>query len=1139
MQNSNYESLLGKIDQFTRKYYINNLIRGILYSTAVLLVAFIGFALLEHYYFTATTSSMQLRKGLFYTFLGISALTLGGLVFRPLLQYFRLGRVISHEQAAQIIGQHFGAVKDKLLNVLQLKEQMNYNQSALVAASINQKIQNLKPVPFASAIDLKENKRYLRYALPPLLLLLLLLVTSNVLEESTERILNNNRDFERAALFRFVVPNEARQVVQYEDYTLEVEVEGEALPNEVFIEVDNYKYKLQKIKPNRFSYTFVELRKDTDFNLAANGVQSKNYHIDVLEKPQIADFDITLDYPSYTGRKDETITGIGDLVVPVGTNIEWLFKSLNTTNVRVQFPGETMAEATTQVGSSAFSVKKRLLREGAYKVFISNDELPTGDSILYTLSLIPDLYPSIEVQSSRDSLNDKVVYFVGEASDDYGVSTLDFYYKIEREGQVVKEEKQPMTISKGKQTTYDHIVNVKELGLRPGDKLSYYFQVFDNDAINGRKSAKTGQMYYEMPSVEELKEQEQSNNAKIKDELEEALKKMKKLGEDVRRVQNRILQKKEMNWQDRRELEKLIEKRQEVEKEIQQAQENFEENIEKQDEYQKVSKEIAEKQEMLQKLFDEVMNDEMKDLFQEMEEMLNEMDQEKLKEQLDEIQMSEDEMAKELDRMLELFKKMEVEKQMEDAVSELDSLAKQQDELGKKSEELAKEQEKLKDEPKDSKANKELEKKQEALKKEQEDINKQFEDIMKKVEEAREKNKELENPMEMNSEKLEQQQQDAQENMQNSSQQLQKKNNKKASKSQKNASKSMKQMSKEMKEMMQMNQMAQMQQDVKSMRQLLENLVDMSFEQEALIENVNVTITNTPTYVRLVQQQDKLRDDFKHIEDSLQMLSKRVYQLEAFITEKVTEVKRNLKKSVKTLEDRKKSTAVVQQQYAMTGVNDLALMLNEAMAQMQQQMAQQMPGQQMCEKPGQGQPGGQGQGMGKDGKKPGMGGLRKMQEQLNQQLQQMKDMMKNGKMPGGKQFAQMAAKQAAIRKALQDAKKAKQKNGKGGGKELQDLIDAMDKVETELVNKRLPNDMNNRQQDIITRLLEAENAERERELDEQRKAERPDEYTPKMPPAMEEYLRKRKGQVELFKTVSPSLKPYYKNLVEKYFRALN
>jgi hypothetical protein len=1152
MQNSNYQSLIEKIDQFTRKYYMNNLIRGSLYSIGVLLAAFISFSLLESYYFSATTSSIELRKILFYSFIGISVLTLGVLVFRPLLQYFKLGAVISHEQAASIIGHHFGNVKDKLLNVLQLKDQMNYADSALVEASINQKIQNLKPVPFAAAIDLKENKRYLRYALPPLLLLLLLLFSSNILEESAGRIINNNKEFEKAALFSFVIDDKERKVVQYNNYELEVHVDGEALPNEVFIEVDNYKYKLEKKSPNTFKYTFVELRKDTKFNLTANGVISKNYDIDVLEKPQIADFDINLTYPSYTGRKNESITGIGDLVVPVGTNIDWLFKSINTNALSIKFPGEGGKTETTQVGESAFSIKKRVLKEGTYKIFIGNKELPTGDSISYSLTLIPDMYPSIEVQSNRDSLNDKVVYFVGEASDDYGLRGLNFNYKIERADQVIKEDKISMTITKGKQTTYDHIMNVNDLNLKPGDKLSYYFQVFDNDGVKGSKSVKTPVMYYEMPTVEELKENETTNNTEIKSELEDAIKKMKKLGDNVKKVQNRILQKKDMNWQDRRELEKLIKEREEIAEEIKDAKENFDENIQKQEEYQKVSKEIAEKQEMLQKLFDEVMNDEMKDLFQEMEEMLNEMDQEQLKEQLDEIKMSEEEMEKELDRMLELFKKMEVEKAMEDVVSELDSLAKEQEELSKEAEENAKEDKKedgdKKDGDKEDGDKKDGDKKdgddkkkmsQEEMEKKQEEINEKFDKIMEKVEEAKKKNEELESPMDMDSEEMDEQQKDVQENLQNSSDQLQKKKNKKASKSQKNAAQKMKEMSKEMKEMMKMNEMEQMKEDVKSMRQLLENLVDMSFDQEDLIDEVNVTIKNTPTYVKLVQKQDKIKDDFRHIEDSLQALSKRVYQIEAFVTEKVTQVKKTLKKSVKTLEERQKRTAVVQQQYTMTGVNDLALMLNEAMDQMQQKMAQQMPGTQVCEKPGQGKPGGQGEGKGKDGKKPGMGGMRQMQEQLNKQMEQMKEMMKQGKMPGGKQFAQMAAKQSAIRKALQDAKKKGQKKGKGGGKELQEMIDAMDKVETDLVNKRLPNDMQKRQKDILTRLLQAENAERERELDEKREAERPDKYVPKMPPALEEYLKKRQGQVEMFKTVSPSLKPYYKNLVEKYFRALN
>ena len=1126
MQQNNYQHLIQKLDQFIRKYYINKLIKGSLISIGLLLISFIAFALLEYYYFNATYSSMSLRKGLYYTFLTLSTFTLGSLVFKPLLQYFSLGKVISHKQAAQIIGAHFQNVQDKLLNVIQLKEQSSVSETALLEASINQKIQKLNPVPFASAINLKENKKHLRYALPPLLLLFFLLFSSNIIEESAGRIINNNKDFERDALFSFKVEKEKMQVVQYTNFKLDVKIEGEALPDEVFVEFDNYKYKLDKKSPNQFSYTFVELRKDTRFNLYANGLRSKYFEIDVLEKPQISDFEIELDYPSYTGRRNEIIKGIGDLVVPVGTDINWLFNSINTHQLSILFPGETKATTTTQVGKQNFNLRKKILKEGNYKIYLSNQELPEGDSVVYSMTLIPDLYPSIDVKSSSDSTNDKIVYFVGEASDDYGIKKLDFYYSIEREVQQLKEESIAMAINKGKQTTYDYILDVKMLDLQAGDKLSYYFKVYDNDAVNGSKSAQTPLMYFKMPTVEELKKQESTNNSEIKTNLEDAIKKMKKLGEDVKNVQNRILQKKEMNWQDRRELEKLIKEREAIQEDIEKAKNNFNENIEKQEEYQQVNEEVAKKQEMLQKLFDELMNDEMKELFKEMEEMLNEMDQEKLKEQLDEIQMSEDEMEKELDRMLELFKKMEVEKQMEDAVNELDSLAKEQEELSKKTKEN------------DKQKGEEQAQEQEKLEKEQEKINEKFDKIMEKVAEAKKKNEELESPMNMENEALEQQQQDAKESLENSSEQLQQQKNKKASKSQKNAAEKMKEMSKSMQDMMQMNQMEQMKEDVKSMRQLLENLVDMSFEQEQLIEDVNNTITNTPSYVGLVQNQDKLKDDFRHIEDSLHALSKRVYQIESFVSEKVTEVKKTLKNSVKTLEERQKRTAVVQQQYTMTGVNDLALMLNEAMDQMQQQMAQQMPGQQMCEKPGGNRPG-NGKGMGKDGKKPGMGGLRKMQEQLNKQLQQMKEQMKQGKMPGSKQFAQMAAKQAAIRKALQDAKNKKKEKGKGGGKEIQDLMDKMDKIETDLVNKRLPNDLNKRQKDIMTRLLQAENAERERELDEKREAEKPDDYIPKMPPSLEEYLKKRRSQVEMFKTVSPSLKPYYKNLVESYFRALN
>jgi len=1122
MQNSNYHILIEKLDAFIRKYYVNNLIRGSLHSLALISVMWTSFVLLEHYVFNASVSSMAFRKALFYSFSFSALIALGVWVLIPMVQYFRLGKIISHEKAAQIIGEHFANVKDKLLNVLQLKSMSEQEHSSLLVAAINQKTEELKPVPFKNAIDLKKNRKYLRFVLPPLFIFLGLLLSSNIIQNSTNRILNSNMEFEREAPFEFVVLNSDKKVVQFEDFTLEVEIKDKgAMPSEVFIEVDNYKYKLEKTGPSKYKYTFYKIQKDAKFRLSANGFSSKNYDINVLEKPNILDLAVRLKYPAYTGRSNENVSNVGDLAVPVGTDIEWLFGAENTDALSVLFPGDENPVNAQRADRKMYTIRKKVMQDGVYKIFISNSLLPNADSVSYTLTVIPDLFPSIELEKFADSTDERVVYLAGEASDDYGIRNLSLHYSIEREGKLIKQETMPMAISAGKQTTYNHTLNMRSFDLKAGDKFSYYFQVWDNDGVQGSKSAKTAMMFYQMPTMDEVEKKEESNNEQIKSDLENAMKEVEELQKALKKAKEGVLQKNELNWQDRREIEKLLDQQKQAEEKIKEAQENFKENMKNQEEFQKVDEELMEKQKMLEELFEQIMSDEMKELFEKMEKMLDNLNKDEVLKQMENMELNDEKLKAELDRMLELFKKMEVEKEMTDAISKLDSLAQKQEELSKETE---------KNENASPEKQKELEKKQDEL-------NKEFEKIQEKIDKAKEKNKELEQPMDLDSKELEQQEKDVQEEQENSSQQLDKKQNKNASKSQKNAAQKMKKMSKQMQQMMQMNQMQQMEEDVKAMRQLLENLVGLSFEQERLIDEVAKSIPNTPAYTGLVREQFKLKDDFKHIEDSLNVLAKRVHQIQGFITEKVTDVKKSIKNSITDLEDRDKRAASVNQQYAMTYVNDLALMLSESMNQMQQQMAQQMSGQQMCEKPGDGQDG-DGKKPGKPGNKPGMGGLKQMQDQLNQQIEKMQQQMKNGQNPSSKDFAEMAAKQAAIRKALQDMKRQKQQNGKDGGKELQDLMNQMDKTETDLVNKKLPNDINKRQQDILTKLLEHEKAEREREYNNERKSEQPKQTEPKIPPAMQDYLKQRKGQVEMFKTVSPALKPYYKNLVEEYFRSL-
>ncbi len=1110
---SSYDLLIQRLDQFTRKYYLNKLIKGSLYTVAITLALFLLFNLLEHQFYF----SKVVRRVFFFSFLLVSLGSVGYLVLLPLLRYFNLGSTISHEKAADIIGNHFSNVKDKLLNILQLNNiSNNQTNKELIEASIDQKIENIKIVPFKSAVDLSVNKKYLKYVVPPFLILLILLFAApSLIKDSTYRIINNDKEFEKDALFSFMLPNEDLVVLQGEDYYLNLKVEGQVIPSDVFIQFEDFSYKLEKEDVGRFGYTFKNVQKDIDFTLFSGNVDSKKQTLKILPTSSITDFSLSLNYPSYTGRKDEVIHNIGDAFIPQGTQVNWLYTAENTDNISFRFDNGKIYPLKKQ-RKKQFSFTKNLMKSSTYSVYANNKYMPAPDSASYSLSVTPDNYPIVSVEQFIDSIDNTVRYFVGDASDDYGIQSLKFHYQIINEKGVSKIKK-AIDIEKqaGKEITYNYILSSADLGLLPGDRLSYYFEVYDNDQINGSKSAKTETILLEKPTKEAFEEEEDANEEEIKEDLKEALKESKDLQEALKKLREKLLQKKEPSWQDQKELEKLLEKQKEIDEKIKKAKEKFEKNLENQEEFTERKEEILKKQEQIQKLFEESVDKEMQQLMEQIQELMQELNKDEMMEKVEDFEQNEEKMEQEMDRLLELFKQLEVEKEIQDQIEKL--------------KELAEEQEKLAEETKNE------EKPQEELKKEQEKLNEELEKVKKALEEIEKKNEELEFPKSMDEEENADEMEDIQEEMEKSQENLEKKENSDASKKQKSAAQKMEKMAESLQQQMESGEQEQAEEDMKALRQLLENLVTLSFDQEDLVSSFSKSTVNTPRYVSLVQNQFKLNEDFELISDSLFALSKRVSELETFVTDKVHEVEFNMAESLVNLEERKKPEAQNNQRKTMTNVNDLALMLSEAMNQMQQQMASGMPGSQMCKKPGGGSP--------KPGQKGNKGSvpMDKISEGQKQLGEQMKKMGKGQKGKNGsgdaKSFAEAAAKQAALRKALEEIKKEQQEQGKGG-QGLQEVIDQMNKIEIDLVNKRLNNDLLNRQQDIETRLLEAEKADRKREYDNKREAESGKDIKRTMPKSIQEYIKNKKAEIDVYRKVSPELRPYYKQLVDKYYNAL-
>src|SRR6195952_1342818 len=341
----NYELLIGKINIFIKKYYFNNFLRGLIFLGAGLFSAYVVITLSEYF----GNFNTLFRSILFYFFILLNLALIGWLVIPSLLAWLKLGKTLTHDQAAEIIGRYFTDVDDKLLNTLQLKKQAitDERHRALIEASIDQKIELLKPVSFPSAINIKENSRYLKWIITPVAVICVIaLAAPSVLTESTKRLIRHNEYFAPVAPFKFIVQNPSLSVVQGQDLKLDLKLEGDKLPADVYLETANNTFKLDKENISRFHYLFTNLQQNTYFKFIGNGFSSAVYEIKVNLRPALLHFDVQLNYPAYLHKKNETLANAGDLTVPAGTVVNWHFHTQNATALQFAMNGKTSAVNT-------------------------------------------------------------------------------------------------------------------------------------------------------------------------------------------------------------------------------------------------------------------------------------------------------------------------------------------------------------------------------------------------------------------------------------------------------------------------------------------------------------------------------------------------------------------------------------------------------------------------------------------------------------------------------------------------------------------------------------------------------------------------------------------------------------------------
>jgi hypothetical protein len=1108
-----------KLEAFIKKYYTNELVRGVIFFTGLGLIYLLFTLFVEYFLWLKPTG----RTILFWLFVGVEAFLLLRYILFPISKLLRIQKGIDYNEASKIIGNHFSEVSDKLTNFLQLAN--DSNKSELLLASIEQKAGTLKPVPFSNAVNFGKNKRYLPLAIIPILFFAFFYISGNskMISQSLDRVVHFKQQYLPPAPFQFKVLNKNLQTEQGSDFILQVKAEGRIVPENTMIFIGDESYSMENVSPGVFQFRFEKPTTDVAFHVEANEISSLDYKLGVIAVPTIANFQMVLNFPSYLRKKAETVQGTGNAIVPEGTRVTWKVSALATQKIEWSDTKSTVSFAAAE---NNFSLTKGIGQNMDYQILTSNLKVKHYEKLNYQISVIKDQFPTINAGNAPDSLNVAKNVVIGQVSDDYGLSKLQIVYYPKNNPK--DGRKAGLSIQRD---VFDQFIFSfpGNLPVEEGVSYEYYFEVFDNDAIHNYKSTKSS-VFSDRITTEQEKEDQmfQEQNSNING-MEKSLKSQDKQISELEKLQKMAKEKDNLDFKDQQKVNDFIKKQKEQDEMMKRFSEKMKENLEKfkSDPKDEEKKELLEKMEKVEKVSEETQK-----LLDELKELNDKIQQEDLMEKMDKLKQSSKNQSKNLQQLVELTKRYYVEKKAEQLADRLEKLADKQDELSNKDDENSTEK--------------------------QNGINEEFDKIQEDLKELDKENKELKSPMEIPNDA--EKQKDIDEDLKNASEELKKNNKSKAKPKQKSASKKMREMSSKMSESMEGGEMEQMDEDVKMLRQILDNLLAFSFSEEDLLKQFKDLKRTSPSFNKNLKLQQDLRQQFRHVDDSLFAMSLRNPKIGEEITKEIGNVHYNMDRSLETLVEGMIPKGVSHQQYAVTSSNKLADMLSDILNGMQMSMSGMGAGK---PKPGQGEgmqlpdiimkQGELGEKMkkgmkpgdkpgDKPGEKPGDKPGQKPGEkgkagQSGKPGQSGKDGKSDSEGEGedgegnAKAIMDIYKEQRQLRDALQ---KELEKNGMNGTG--QKTLDQMKDIEKQLLNKGFKNEVLQKILNVKQELLKLDKAIQEQGEEKKRQSQTNKKefsnQTNALNPALQQYLK----SVEILNRQSLPLRSNFNQKVQEYFR---
>ncbi len=524
---NDYKKIIHIIRKVRIKLRLSDLFKGSCLTCFIFICLIIIESLLD--YFISFTSIQRLW--ILYSIVGQIIICSIWFIIRPLFTRN------SDDDTALVIQKSCPALSDDLVNALQLgklkKDENPWVSHDLIDTLVKNTAINASKINPLDVVKFPL-KKYLVPNLAVFFLFIMLAIVPPRIMRTTLPRLFNPMDYGRISSLMKVLPGDIEIM---SGKNLKVEVIIQERRGKAFISyretggawnsmrMNALKEQEEGKRQRKYIHEFENLSSDMEYFVKWSNAQSPVYSVKVITLPEIGDISLVYHYPSYAGISERIVENTnGDIEALYGTKVKIsaranksIKKGFLVTNDGKRFPVKIR---------KGIELESSLLLTGEEEYSLTVEDslgYMNEDPVRHRITILKDEEPGVKMIAPDMDLvvsQESVIDIACEVKDDFGVKKVELVYQ---KSELSDFEPERLTIKRFKPAVEMKIVNYEwdmgKLSLRPGDILSYYIEVSDNDLISGPNKGVSRTFYIEVFSYEKEHREIEEGLADFRDRL--------------------------------------------------------------------------------------------------------------------------------------------------------------------------------------------------------------------------------------------------------------------------------------------------------------------------------------------------------------------------------------------------------------------------------------------------------------------------------------------------------------------------------------------------------------------------------------------------------------------------------------------